>query len=542
MRNRLLITCVVLAVAALTASLFTVTAPPAEAQGTPGPTLGAYAQPIGNESNIDAFVKLEAQLGTTLPMIRAFAEWDDAIGADKPLHMWAHNGDRDLFVSVKPQRSDGSIITWRQVANAQPGSRIYGEMQALADGARRYPGQMILGFHHEPERSSNLNFGDSDDYQAAHRKLHAVFAAEGVSNVQWTWIMTEWSFEVETIRPNDRRVADKWYPGDAFVDIITSDPYNWNNCRGDGNDPWNTMEDELAPLLRFAAKHPGKQLALAEFASDEGTSGRKAQWINEARALFKTAPYRDSFVALMYFHDDGAADGFPNCDWWLDSSPSSINAAANWFQDPVFRSRLGATTQTPSAPVFCNNQLVTVNLAEGERPTGGDDIIRGTNGNDTISGLGGNDIICALGGNDTVHGGDGFDKVFAGAGNDTLIGGAGNDLLIGGPGIDEISGGNGNDRIQGGDGTDTLNGNNGVDRISGGNGNDILRGGASSDTLFGNLGNDQLFGEAGNDVLRGGAWRDSMNGGAGTNDGCTLTDPAGLTETRIQCESGVFNR
>jgi len=30
-----------------------------------------------------------------------------------------------------------------------------------------------------------------------------------------------------------------------------------------------------------------------------------------------------------------------------------------------------------------------------------------------------------------------------------------------------------------------------------------------------------------------------MNGGNQT-DGCTLTDPGGLVETRINCETGVF--
>jgi len=192
--------------------------------------------------------------------------------------------------------------------------------------------------------------------------------------------------------------------------------------------------------------------------------------------------------------------------------------------------------------LMCNDLVVTVNLAEGDVPTAGDDVIRGTAGNDVINALGGNDTICALQGDDVIDAGDGFDKVFAGAGDDTINGGIGNDLLIGGLGSDTINGGNGNDRIQGGDGVDELSGENGLDRISGGNGNDILRGGKFADELFGNLGRDQLFGDEGDDVLRGGAWKDVMNGGAGSNDGCTLTDPGGLVETRVNCEGGVFGR
>ncbi len=33
-----------------------------------------------------------------------------------------------------------------------------------------------------------------------------------------------------------------------------------------------------------------------------------------------------------------------------------------------------------------------------------------------------------------------------------------------------------------------------------------------------------------------------MDGGAGSNDGCTLSDPAGHSEIRVGCEGGVFGR
>jgi len=217
---------------------------------------------------------------------------------------------------------------------------------------------------------------------------------------------------------------------------------------------------------------------------------------------------------------------------------------ANVSTTPDTSTTAVTTTTTTTAPpaVMCNNLVVTVDLSKGESPTNGDDVIRGTAGADVINALDGNDTICGLQGDDIINGGDGFDKIFAGAGNDTIDGGVGNDTLVGGDGNDTILGGTGNDRLQGGGGVDDLNGGGGLDRIAGNNGNDILRGGTHDDQLFGNLGRDQLFGDGGNDVLRGGAWVDTMDGGAGANDGCTLTDPGGLVETRINCEGGVFGR
>ena len=197
------------------------------------------------------------------------------------------------------------------------------------------------------------------------------------------------------------------------------------------------------------------------------------------------------------------------------------------------------TIYVGEAPVFCAGHEVTVNLANGEVPTEGDDVIRGTSGDDEIMALGGNDIICGLQGDDTIYGGAGFDLVLAAAGNDTLVGGAGNDTLVGGPGQDTIMGQAGNDRLRGGDGADTIYGQGGGDLIRGGDGNDTIVGGFGNDELFGNLGRDNISGNQGDDILRGGAWIDRMNGGSGF-DACTLTDPSGNVEVRTACERGVF--
>lgn len=49
----------------------------------------------------------------------------------------------------------------------------------------------------------------------------------GVDNVEFVWIMTDWSFHVP---PTDRRHASHWYPGDDVVDHIAADAYNWSTA------------------------------------------------------------------------------------------------------------------------------------------------------------------------------------------------------------------------------------------------------------------------------------------------------------------------
>ncbi|MGI9602781.1 MAG: calcium-binding protein [Acidimicrobiales bacterium] len=115
-------------------------------------------------------------------------------------------------------------------------------------------------------------------------------------------------------------------------------------------------------------------------------------------------------------------------------------------------------TPPPSGPL-CMGLVPTVDLASGDEPTPGDDIILGTTGDDIISAGAGDDIVCARGGddvvvggfgNDDIRGGTGADVIFGGSGDDELRGRADGDLLIGGPGRDVLRGERGPDILIGG--------------------------------------------------------------------------------------------
>ena len=498
----------------------------ADAQAGGTTAIGAYAQPLGSQSNIDAVIELENTLGTTLPIVRGFNQWDDSIGEDKPFHRWVRDGGRDLTISVKPTRNNGSTVRWADIANAQPGSQIYREIQDMANALRRFGEPVIFNFHHEPEQTINTHFGSSTDFRNAFRKVHSIFDAEGATNVQHAVILTEWGFEVGDFNANDRRRAELWYPGDDVVDIIGSDEYNWNNCRGNSSDPWISLEDDIAPFIRFANQHPGKRLMLGEFGSDVGSPGQKAQWLRDAQNYFSQSPDGDRFIALLYFHDDGRQEGFQQCEWWLDSSGASTSAAQAWFRDPAFRGGItggGAAAPAPAptpaptpapAPVTSPPNTVVPNPAghppcasaasdpdgngygwENNRscvvvasttpPTcaGRVPTIVGTHGNDDITGTSGNDVIVGLGGNDIIRGLAGDDIICGGAGDDLIRGSSGIDLIYGQGGNDSIYGGSGNDYIVGRSGDDMLMGRTGNDTLVGDLGDDACQGGAGADTL-----------------------------------------------------------
>lgn len=194
--------------------------------------------------------------------------------------------------------------------------------------------------------------------------------------------------------------------------------------------------------------------------------------------------------------------------------------------------------------------VAVVDLALGESPTSGQDLILGTPQDDQIVADAG-DFVCGGPGNDsitfnsptadlttgTVFGGAGDDvidlgalggaSVWAGSGDDTVAGSAGNDELNGNSGSDriwgragddKIFGESGDDKIRGGPGDDTLNGDAGADDINGSSGDDNVVGGDGADTLRGGTGDDLLRGDAGDDLLiSGNGGSDFVSGGDGND-------------------------
>ena len=171
----------------------------------------------------------------------------------------------------------------------------------------------------------------------------------------------------------------------------------------------------------------------------------------------------------------------------------------------------------PGVTATCNGLAVTVDIADGDVPTAGDDVILGTPGDDVIVASTGDDTICGEGGDDTINAGPGNDWVDAGDGADTVFGLDGNDTIFGGDGNDQVVAGNNNDTIFGGDGTDTLNGGPGNDTLNGEGARDFLFAQGGDDSVNGGDGNDLILGVDGIDTINAGSGDDVVNAGPGND-------------------------
>jgi hypothetical protein len=328
--------CVALALAAPAALL--VPASPAAAERPI--RWGAHPELRRGQTPEEALARIESMAGRRLGPVRMFYRWDEPwpTGFEEDLK----GTGRTLVMSVKAKRINGSVVSWSSIANAQPGTVRYDEIRRWALRVRNYRARVWVTFNHEPEALASLKMGTSREYVAAWRQWVRIFRQAGATNARFMWIMTDQSFWLPA---SDRRQAEKWYPGDDWVEGIASDAYNWYTCRAGIVNPWKSLRKIINPQRRFWLHHQSEQLWLTEYATadDPENPKRKARWYRDARKLFKTRRF-SVYDGVMLFEP---SVGYPTCNWRPDvhfdadgarsRNRSAAAAWRRWGADPHYR-------------------------------------------------------------------------------------------------------------------------------------------------------------------------------------------------------------
>jgi Glycosyl hydrolase family 26 len=201
---------------------------------------------------------------------------------------------------------------WRDVAAAAPGSVLHGQIVQWARTIKARGGTVMLAYNHEPEAHDRLTLGSAQEFIAAWRHVRSIFDQQGASNIVWTWQMTAYSFRVS---PSSDQYAAKWYPGDAWVDNVGADAYNWISCGATGTGKYNELQALGDPVLAFARAH-GKSASFPEFASH--ANGNRTQWLANAHRYL--VANRDVLTAAFYFNRPPTIQKNADCKWGLTSS------------------------------------------------------------------------------------------------------------------------------------------------------------------------------------------------------------------------------
>jgi len=285
---------------------------------------GAYVNaPIRTGENnavarLKALRTVESDLNRTFDLDHHFYRWDNLLSdfsTTNHVEKSIEDG-RTQFLSWKPVYEDGINIAWSSIADGKHDALIKEKAGRVA--ALDQP--VMLVFEHEansrvgdfepgPTNRGHITSkaGSPEDFVAAWKHIHGIFADEEVSNVSWVWIMTRSPFKGTADQ------ADQLYPGDDYVDWVGLDPYNFFH----GQKNWSEMSDLMAGFTSWVeTREIDKPWLLGEWGSveDPDNEGRKAEWIRNAADYFES---EKRIKAIVHF------DSFPSNNWLYDSSESS---------------------------------------------------------------------------------------------------------------------------------------------------------------------------------------------------------------------------
>ena len=194
---------------------------------------GGHVRPSGGQTETQAVQGLEQKFGRMLGADREFRLWDQPFPTS--YDSWLRSTDHLVLLSVKvlrtstAARSPGGPSPMRS-----PVSALQNQIVGWAQRIKAWAIPIEFTFHHEPEVVGAIPFGTDADFIAAWRHVIDTFRAQGVTNARYLWIMTDYGYDWPT---TDRRYAPKWYPGDAWVDDMGIDAYNWYGCRAPASPP-----------------------------------------------------------------------------------------------------------------------------------------------------------------------------------------------------------------------------------------------------------------------------------------------------------------
>jgi hypothetical protein len=281
---------------------------------------GTYPQPT--EPNVAAF---EALQGRPLDLLSVFVLWD--------INDWIWTR---TFADVAEKRGAKLVVTWMPNGYSAPkivsgGADAY--LRKYAQDVKAYGKEIWLRPLHEANGDwydwgiAKAGAGNTDrNLIEAWRRIVSIFREEGVVNVKWVWTTNATNSGSATFTGH--------YPGDAWVDMISIDGYNWGTAQSWSR--WQSFEQVFGPAYA-ALGGIDKPLFIPEFSSSEH-GGDKAAWIKD---MFAALPVKfPRIFALMWFSQSKSAEA----DWAVNTSPG---AAAAWKEAVLAATAASAIRSLP---------------------------------------------------------------------------------------------------------------------------------------------------------------------------------------------------
>jgi hypothetical protein len=227
------------------------------------------------------------------------------------------------IVTWDPQLSTGVGIPLSQIVAGD----YDGYIIAAAKLAAAWKGTLMIRFAHEMNLSDSpfgpdINGNTPSEFIAAWRHVVTLFRENGATNVRWIWS--------PNVYCNGQCPFIQFDPGDAYVDWVGLDGYNYGPSLGD---PWTSLLNVFQGSYKAITALTSKPLMIAETASAEA-GGSKASWI--IRAFLTDIPNSLPRVrAVVWFNR------VKETDWRVNSSAASLAAWKMVVASPLYSGNFG---------------------------------------------------------------------------------------------------------------------------------------------------------------------------------------------------------
>jgi beta-mannanase len=189
------------------------------------------------------------------------------------------------------------------------------QIRAFARGAKAFGQPLWIRPLHEMNSnwypwSGTANGNSPDDYVPAFRHIVDIFAAEGATNASFVWCPNN-----DSVPNTPANAISAYYPGDAYVDCIGLDGYNFGT--GFSWSSWRSFSNVFGDSYSAVTSMSSKPVVICETGCSE-SGGSKAAWIADMFAAVPTAFPR--VRGIVWFNTNA------ECDWRIESDVTSLAA------------------------------------------------------------------------------------------------------------------------------------------------------------------------------------------------------------------------
>ena len=273
----------------------------------PQPLLGFFDKPFGDHGDVTRLAAAEQWQGRGNAVVGVYTNFDpNNIGrvfpqmrtlwerGNVPMVSWmpwiGNTRGPDYNAEIARGVHDGYLRDWAAAMKTflSGPDAVYGN----ADDRRAY-----LRFAHEPNGdwypyAPAYGGTPASSYVAMWHHVHDVVVAAGIDDPT----RLAWVFSVNNV---DGPVAmESLYPGDAYVDWVGIDGYNWGTS---GGHRWETPSEVFDPMVRRLRAVTTRPIGVNEVAAttDGATVADKSRWITDYFAWVKANGIR----MTMWFND-----------------------------------------------------------------------------------------------------------------------------------------------------------------------------------------------------------------------------------------------